>query len=291
MHTIAAAKAWAVQALSQAQIKSPLLTADLLLAFVLGWDRVRVLSHPEEEISPEAVERFQSLIHRRAGGEPLQYLTGEQEFYGLVFRVGPGVLIPRPETEILVEKAIHLIRRGPGSGIRILDIGTGSGCIAASIAHEVLACSGCAVDISAAALRIARENLVRHGVDGRIRLVQSNLLDCFPCAPQFEFIFCNPPYVALKDCDSLPPEVRFYEPHRALFGGESGMELYNALMPEVPLRLTAGGYLLLELGAGQADEVSGLAKNAGLSVEAILPDLQGIPRCLVARKHPGAIYG
>ncbi len=291
MHTIATAKAWAEEQLQRAQIKSPRLTADLLIAFVLGWDRVRVISHPEEVLSRDAWERLQSLITRRTGGEPLQYLTGEQEFYGLVFRVGPGVLIPRPETEILVERAIHLIRNQPPGGTRFLDIGTGSGCIAASIAYEVPDCNGCAVDISEAALRIARGNMIRHGVSGRIHLIRSNLLDCFPRVPSFDFIFCNPPYVALKDCGSLPPEVRNHEPHRALFGGETGMELYQELIPEVPSRLRAGGYLLLELGAGQADEVHQLANDAGLSVEAILPDLQGIPRCLVGRKLPGVFNG
>jgi len=283
MPTIAAAKVWAVRELTKAQVKAPQLTADLLIAFVLGWERVRVLSHPEGEIPQSAFHQFQGLVLRRAGGEPLQYLTGEQEFYGLVFRVGPGVLIPRPETEILVEKAICLIKSRSSDQTLILDVGTGSGCIAASVVHEIRECCGYAVDISAAALRIARENFVRHGVDGRIRLVRTNLLDCFPRVPRFNFIFCNPPYVALKDCGSLPPEVRNHEPHSALFGGESGDEIYRALMPEIPSRLVAGGHLLLELGAGQSDRVSELAKNAGLSVETILPDLQGIPRCLVAR--------
>jgi release factor glutamine methyltransferase len=291
MPTIAAAKAWAVQELTQAQKKSSQLTADLLIAYVLGWDRVRVLSHPEAEISQNAFEIFQRMVLRRADGEPLQYLTGEQEFYGLAFHVGPGVLIPRPETEILVEKAICLIRSRPGSECRILDIGTGSGCIATAVAHEIRECTGCAVDISAAALRIARENLVRHGVADRIRLIRTNLADCFPRIPRFDFIFCNPPYVALRDCDSLPAEVKNHEPHGALFGGEAGTEIYRALMPEIPSRLMPGGYLLLELGAGQESEVSALAKNAGLSVETVLPDLQSIPRCLVARKIPGVLNG
>jgi release factor glutamine methyltransferase len=291
MHKVAEARACAVRELKKAGIKSPSLTADLLLAFVLHWDRVRVLSRPEESISQEAWARIRELVQRRAGGEPLQYLTGEQEFYGLGFHVGPGVLIPRPETEILVEQAIHLIRLRSSHEIRFLDLGTGSGCIAATIAREFPHACGWAVDISAEALQIAHRNILRHGVAGKILLIRSNLLDCFPRAPRFDFILCNPPYVALKDCDSLPSEVREHEPHTALFGGESGTELYGALIPEIPSRLVPGGYLLLEIGAGQAEEVRLLVEKAGLAIEAILPDLQGIPRCLVGRKLAGVSDG
>jgi release factor glutamine methyltransferase len=291
MHSIAAARTWAIEKLNQAQIKSSPLTADLLIAFALGSDRVRVLSHPEEEIPQEIWEGLQRLVLRRAGGEPLQYITGEQEFYGLVFRVGPGVLIPRAETELLVEKAIQLLKARPSGARRFLDIGTGSGCIAAAVAHEVPDCCGYALDISWAALRIARENLVRHRLLDRIPLIQSNLFECFGDRTRFDFMFCNPPYVALKDCDSLPPEVRNHEPHRALFGGESGLELYGRLIPDISPRLNPGGYVLLELGAGQAEAVEQMAKNAGLRVDRILPDLQGIPRCLVARKLLGELDG
>jgi release factor glutamine methyltransferase len=294
MHTVASARVWAIQQLKRAQMKSPAVTADLLLAFVLGWDRVRVLSHPEEFIPDTTWARLQALVLRRAKGEPFQYLTGEREFYGLGFRTGPGALIPRPETEILVEEAIHLIRLGSLPRARFLDIGTGSGCIAIAVAHEIPSAIGWAVDISEAALEIARGNAIRHGVAERILLIRSNLLECFPRNPSFDFIFCNPPYVALKDYDSLPSEVRDYEPHLALFGGENGMEFYQKLATELPSRLMPGGYLLLELGAGQAEQVKQLIENEGLLVEKILSDLQGIPRCLVGHKvpqGPGAIHG
>ncbi len=291
MHTVASARAWAIQELKRAQSKSPPLSADLLLACVLHRDRVRILTHPEESISEEAWARFQDMVLRRAKGEPFQYLTGEQEFYGLPFQTGPGALIPRPETEILVENAIRLIRNQPHPGARFLDVGTGSGCIAVSIAHEVPTAAGWAVDLSSAALEIARGNARQHGVAERILLIRSNLLDCFPCSPAFDFVFCNPPYVALKDCDSLPREVRDYEPHLALFGGESGMQIYQDLIPAVPPRLVPGGHLLLELGAGQAEQVKQLVEHEGLAVETIVRDLQGIPRCLIGRKLPGAING
>jgi release factor glutamine methyltransferase len=284
MHTVGSARAWAIEELKSAQIQSPALSADLLLGFVLGWDRVRILSHSEESLSGEAWTRFLDHVRRRANREPLQYLTNEQEFYGLVFHVGPGALIPRPETEILVEKAIELIRSRSLFGARFLDVGTGSGCIAISIAHQIPSASGWAVDISAAALEIARRNAVRHGVAEQILLIRSNRLECFPQKQTFDFIFSNPPYVALKDYDSLPSEVRDYEPHTALFGGESGLEFYKDLIPAVPSRLVPGGCFLLELGAGQAEEVKHLVEREGISVETVLNDLQGIPRCLIGRK-------
>jgi len=285
MHTVASARTWAVRQLKQAQDKSPLLSADVLLAFVLGWDRVRVLSHTEESISEEAWVRYRDLVLRRAKHEPLQYLMGEREFFGLPFHVNPGVLIPRPETEILVEKALSLIRSS-AAGARFLDVGTGSGCIAVSVAHEVPSSTGWAVDISAAALEVARANLIRHELSGRVLLIRSNLLECFPPRPCFDFIFCNPPYVALSDCDSLPSEVRDYEPHLALFGGASGMQFYQALIPQVLSRLVPGGYFLLEAGAGQALQIRQLAEAEGFSVDVILNDLRGIPRCVVSRKLP-----
>jgi release factor glutamine methyltransferase len=286
MQTVAAAKAWAVQVLKRARIKSPSLTADLLLAFVLQWDRIRVLSHTEDPVSEEAWNRFQNLVRRRTKGEPLQYLTGTQEFYGLDYRLGSGALIPRPETEILVEKALDLIRVRMAPSVRFLDVGTGSGCIAITIAHEVPSATGWAVDISDAALSIARENSIRHGVAERVLMIRSNRLECFSHRTFFDFIFCNPPYVALKDYDSLPTEVRDYEPHLALFGGESGLQFYLDFLPEVPSRLVAGGFLLLELGAGQDKDIKQLIEKEGLAVEAVLNDLQGIPRCLVGRKLP-----
>jgi release factor glutamine methyltransferase len=290
MQTVASVRAWAIRELKGTEEKSPTFAADLLIAAVLGWDRVRVLSHAEEPVSQSSWDRLQDLVLRRARGEPLQYLTGVQEFYGMAFRVGPGVLIPRPETEILVEKAIQLMRND-NPGARFVDVGTGSGCIAVSVAHEIPTASGCAVDISAAALEMARENATRHGVDGRLHLIRSNLLDCFPRTPCFDYVFCNPPYVALEDYDSLAQEVRGHEPGLALFGGETGLDLYRALIPEIPSRLVPKGYLLLELGAGQVKKIKPLVEVAGLFVETILNDLQGIPRCLVGRKLSGAADG
>jgi release factor glutamine methyltransferase len=283
MHTIASIRSWASEELRRAQVDSPTLTADLLLGFVLGCDRVRILSHGEDRVPEQAWIRLRGLVLRRSNGEPLQYLTGEQEFFGLPFHVMPGVLIPRPETEILVEKAIELMRREYPHTVRFADIGTGSGCIAVTVAHEAPSSLGWAVDLSAEAIRIARVNAARHGVAERLLFVRSSLLDCFPKAPCLDFILCNPPYVALDEYDSLPGEVRNHEPRGALFGGASGLDVYHRLLPEVSGRLADGGWLLLEVGAGQALRVGQLVENAGLRLQMVLKDLQGIPRCVVAR--------
>jgi release factor glutamine methyltransferase len=286
MNTVASARNWAVGELRRAGTESPVLTADLLLGFVLNWDRIRVLTHAEQLLEEGAWSQLQSLVLRCARGEPLQYLTGEKEFFGLLFRVTPDVLIPRPETEMLVEKALDLIRINLLPRCRFLDVGTGSGCIAISVAHEYPTSIGWAVDLSAGALKIARDNAIRHGVSDRILFIRADLLACFPRKPCFDLILCNPPYVALKEYDSLPAAVREYEPHEALFGGESGLEIYGRLVPEVSSRLVSGGYLLLEMGAGQEKQVGQLVEREGLSVEGIVDDLRGIPRCLVGRRFP-----
>jgi release factor glutamine methyltransferase len=279
---VADARAWASGEFKQARVQSPEISADLLLAFVLACDRVRILSHPEEVLSDEDWTRFQELVLRRLKGEPLQYLRGEQEFFGLSFEVTPDVLIPRPETEVLVERAINLIKKHFPSGCRFLDVGTGSGCIAITVAHEVPSSIPFGTDISMSALRIARRNAARHGA--RVQFIQSDLLECFLPRPCFDFILSNPPYVALEECDTLPSEVRNYEPPGALLGGDSGLEIYHRLIPEAPSRLAAGGFLLIEAGAGLSERIGQIIKGAGLTLEDVLDDLHGIPRCLVGRK-------
>ncbi len=276
-----------MQELSQSQVDSPRLTAELLLGHVLGWDRVRVLSHPEGPISIEAADRYAILIRRRANGEPLQYITGVQEFYGLQFRVTPAVLIPRPETEIVVENAVTLARAFGARPLRFADVGTGSGCIAISFAREVPHATGWGTDISVDALAIARENAARNGVPERVGFLCSDFLEGFTPHPCFDLVLSNPPYVASSDAASLPAVVREHEPAVALFSGASGMDSYRRLIPQAVRRLVPGGWLLLELGAGMSGQVSRLMEPAGLSVENIASDLQGIPRCILARRRHG----
>jgi release factor glutamine methyltransferase len=291
MQTVGMARSWAIQELKQAGIQSPALAADLLLGFVLAWDRTRVLSHTEQTVFEEFRIRFEHAVLRHAAGEPLHYLTGEREFYGLAFRVTPAVLIPRPETEILVEKAIEIIKGLGFHRTRFADVGTGTGCIAVAVACHIPSSTGLAIDISAAALDIARENAIRHGVADRIQFVQADLLSCFRAHPHFDFILSNPPYVALEEYDNLPAAVRNYEPHAALFGGASGMDIYHRLIPEASPRLKPEGYLLLESGAGQAERIGSIIEKEGLSLQMTLNDLQGIPRCLVGLKPPRSNNG
>jgi release factor glutamine methyltransferase len=283
MKTIATARMWAAGELNRTGTQSPMLSADLLLGFVLGRDRVYILGHSEFELPEDLDRRFRLLVFRHAAGEPLQYLTGEREFYGRDFHVTPAVLIPRPETEILVEKAVRIIQDDFSSDVRFADVGTGSGCIAVSVACDLPSTIGCAIDISREAVSIAGLNAARHKVSDRIRFLQGDLLNCFRPQPIFDLIVCNPPYVALEECDTLPSGVRDYEPHLALFGGRDGLDVYRRLIPMALQRLNSGGFLLLEAGAGQADRICRLIEEGGLALEEILNDLQDIPRCIVAR--------
>ncbi len=278
---------WGRGELRSAGSEAPGLTAELLLAHVLGWDRIKILSHPEHPVRTGEGERFAALVRRRAAGEPLQYLTGMQEFLGLPFLVTPAVLIPRPETEILVEKALHLSKRFEAGRICFIDVGTGSGCIAVSFAYGQPRTVGWAVDVSGDALAVARANATRHNVADRLGFLRGDLLDSFPQRPSFEFILSNPPYVARRDAAVLPVMVRDHEPDVALFSGDSGMDVYLRLIPQAAQRLVNGGYLLLEVGAGMSEEVIRLVEREGLSMESVESDLQGIPRCIVARRSHG----
>ncbi len=263
------------------------MTSELLLAHVLGWDRIRVIAHPDDRLVPDTMEAFTTLIWRRARGEPHQYLTGEQEFLGLKFLVTPAVLIPRPETEVLVERAIEMAESVPGTVVRFADIGTGSGCIAVSLACRVKRAVGWGVDISGEALSVARRNAIRHGVLGRVEVARADLMECFAPSPVFDLILSNPPYVATIDAGSLPVPVREYEPHAALFAGETGLDAYRRLVPAAARRLAGTGRMLLEVGAGMSAAVAAVIQSEGLDVESVHADLQGIPRCLIARRRNG----
>jgi len=281
--TVKSTMAWAVQFLAEKRADAPRLTAELLLAYVLGWERIRVISHPEESLAPAFVREFRHLVQRRALGEPLQYLTGEREFYGLSFHVTPAVLIPRPETEILVEQAVESAHSlWKGGAISFVDVGTGSGCIAIAFAVNVPQARGWAVDLSAEALTVARSNAKRHDVAARVELVRGDLLDWVAPQRRFGLILANAPYVARREASALSAAVLDHEPGLALFGGESGLEIYARLIPRAARCLSEGGRLLLEIGAGQADAVRSMLGEAGLGVEQIAGDLQGIPRCIVA---------
>jgi release factor glutamine methyltransferase len=280
--TIGSARAWAAQELKSAGVESATITAELLIGHVLRSNRIQIITRPEAPLSSDAMAELRMLVRRRLQGEPLQYLTGVQEFYGLEFRVTPDVLVPRPETELMVEQAIGLAADIPAGPVRFADVGTGSGCIAVSFARMVPASLGVAVDISLPALKIARENASRHGVAERIGFICGDLLGGLSSLPHFDLILSNPPYVADSEYSTLPVTVRDYEPHKALFAGDSALAMYDKLLPQASERLRHHAYLLLEVGIGQAEEVSGMMARHEFSVRQVLRDLQGIPRCIVA---------
>jgi release factor glutamine methyltransferase len=288
--------------LREAHVPSYTLAAELLLLYVLGRDRTWLYSHPEEEISSADAERFFALITRRSGGEPTQHLTGKQEFWGLEFEVTPDVLIPRPETEHVIEVAldrlaareIHAGRRQTttGEGLLIADVGTGSGCIAIALAKELPCAKFYATDISPQALDVARRNAARHGVMDRIDFIESNLLEPLIVSPfatrhsplLFDAILSNPPYVGQREAATLPREVREHEPIVALYGGEEGYELYAALIAQAAQRLKPGGILVLELGHNSLPAVQPLLHAANWTNVGVTNDLAGIPRVLAAEK-------
>src|ERR1700726_17294 len=264
--------------LREADVPSFTLSAELLLLHVAGRDRTWLYSHPEESLPQEITDRFFALIARRAAGEPTQYLTGQQEFWGLEFEVTPAVLIPRPETEHVIEVALDRLalrelragrpQKTIGEGLQIADIGTGSGCIAIALAKELPKAKFVATDISQATLEVALRNATRHAVADRIRFIEANLLDQIDAlenvaAPKgagdwssvagdepllFDLIATNPPYIGRREAPMLAREVREHEPEQALFGGEEGYELYGDLISQAPARLKPGGILVLELG-------------------------------------------
>lgn len=250
--------------------------AELLLLRAVGRDRAWLLTHADDEIAPDPQALYAAWIERRARHEPVQYILGEQEFYGLAFRVTPEVLIPRPETEHLVES---LLQRAPQEApLRIADVGTGSGAIAVALAHRLPRARVTAVDISPGALAVARENAERHGVSEHIRFLESDLLSAV-AGESFDAIVSNPPYIA--ESEEVEAQVRDYEPRQALFAGPTGLEVYRRLIPQAAGALVPGGWLLLEIGHNQRD---GVAEILSEWAEAkFVSDLQNIPRVAIAR--------
>jgi release factor glutamine methyltransferase len=258
---------------------NPRRDAEVLLAHVLGCDQVALLTHPERLLSPAESAQYESLLTRRLHSEPIQYITGEQEFFGLPFEVSPDVLIPRPETEHMVEAVLQRVE----ANARIVDVGTGSGAIAVALAHAMPRARLTAVDLSTAALQVARRNAQRHAVSDRIIFLQSDLLAALEGA-DFDAVVSNPPYVA--EGEVLEPQVSNYEPRSALYAGPTGLEIYERLIPQARKRLKPHGWLILEIGFGQQIAVEALLKgsSAGWSALTFIRDLRGIPRVVLAQK-------
>jgi release factor glutamine methyltransferase len=257
--------------------------AEILLLGQLGIGHAQLLANPDRELTREEESSFLRAIDRRAANEPIQYILGKQEFYGLDFLVTPAVLIPRPETEHLVEAVLQLLPHD--EPMEILDVGTGSGILAVTLARHLPHATLTAVDISVNAIAIARKNAEQHGVADRICFVVSDLLSSLDEAPEhFDAIVSNPPYVAEIDRASLAPEVREYEPATALFAGENGLDIYRRLIPEARNALKPNGLLALEIGQGQRDAIAELL--ADWRDVSFLNDLQQIPRVALAQRPP-----
>jgi release factor glutamine methyltransferase len=255
--------------------------AELLLLHTLEIPRVTLAAHPDRKLTPNEQSRFEKKIARRLRHEPLQYITGEQEFYGLLLHVTPAVLIPRPETEHLVEAVLKLLPADKPQ--RIADIGTGSGAIAIALAAHLPHAAITALDISTEALTVAQANAHTHNVASRIQFHQSDLLSGLSRETQtFDAIVSNPPYVAESDRETLHPQVRNYEPATALFAGETGLEIYRRLIPEALLALKPNGLLALEIGYGQQIALTSLLET--WRNVSFVNDLQHIPRVALARK-------
>jgi len=266
----------AARARLAATSRDPGRDAEMLLTHVSGWDKAALLTHPERLLSAQQSSLFEILVTRRMAREPMQYITGAQEFFGLLFEVSPDVLIPRPETEHVVEATLEHF--GREAKVRLVDVGTGSGAIAVVIAHALPQSQVTAVDLSPAALEVARRNAERHGVLQRMTFVQSNLLAGIDRA-DFDLVVSNPPYVA--DGDVLEPQVFNYEPHSALYAGPTGLEVYERLIPQACKVLKPDGWLILEIGFGQQQAVQALLD--GWHAMSFVNDLQGIPRVVCAQ--------
>ncbi|MCA1578514.1 MAG: peptide chain release factor N(5)-glutamine methyltransferase [Acidobacteria bacterium] len=280
--SIAEALRQASRALDQAGVADARREAGSLLSHVMRRDRTFLISHAEDQLDEDEWKLFENAVARRAAGEPTQYITSVQDFFGRNFRVTPDVLIPRPETELLVEAALELMN----PNAVVCDVGAGSGCIAVTLLCERNDARAVAIDISEAALEVTRQNAHELLVERRIELVRS---DCFdelkPETSQFDLIVSNPPYVSANMLAGLQREVRDYEPLVALSPGEDGLSVIRRLLTEAPQFIQANGHLLFEIGFDQAEAVKELVNPDIWTLSKILPDLQGIPRIVVLQKH------
>ncbi len=293
---VRAALKQAIAQLREARAPSYTLAAELLLIHALGRNRAWLYAHPEELLSPDAAAKFFEAVAKRASGVPTQHLTGKQEFWGLEFETSPDVLIPRPETEHVVEVALdrlglRKVKNGDSQdaddlNLRIADVGTGSGCLAIALARELPKAQFYATDISPAALAVARRNSERHGVAARIHFLECSLLEGLTNRRScpLDLIVSNPPYIALREKETLPREVRDHEPEIALYAGEDGVGFYPALIAQAAEQLMREGILVLELGHDSLLKVWPLFETPAWTNVGVTHDLAGIPRVIAAER-------
>lgn len=271
----------AVTTLKNAGIESSRLDAEVLLMYVLKKDRTFLIMEPSYQLSTEENDEFFRVINERASGKPVSYITGEKEFMGLTFGVCEDVLIPRPDTEILVEEGIEILKNCDEKSF--LDMCSGSGAIAVSLAYYVPGSRGLGVDISLGAIDAARKNSEKNGTDDRVEFVQGDLFDAVPGNMKFELIASNPPYIRRDVIKELMADVKDYEPALALDGGQDGLFFYRRIVPEAVRRLKPGGSLILEIGHDQGKDVSALLQRAGFADIRILKDLAGLDRVVCGK--------
>ena len=275
----------AIARLTTENVPSPRMNAELLLMFTLNCNRAYLFAHPEHELNAGEESRYEAALAERARGVPAQYITGHQEFWGMDFIVTPAVLIPRPETEHVIETVLELVTadrevQDPSSKVRIVDVGTGSGCIALALAKELPRAEIHATDLSSDALEIARANAARNQLVRRVQFHQTDLLEGLD--GYFDFRASNPPYVGESEEDQVQLEVRKFEPRTAVFAGATGTEVIARLIPQARQILRPGGWLIMEISATIAKDVRKLLE--GWQDVQIKPDLQSIPRVAAARK-------
>lgn len=280
MPTIAEILKQATEILQENGIGEPRREAGSLLAFVLKKNRTFLITRDDYELSRDEEANFQAVLGRRANREPLQYITGKQEFYGLDFEVSAGVLIPRPETELIVENALEILK--PLEKSRFCEVGVGSGCISAAILYNAETASAIGLDVSEKALEIATKNAEKHAVADRFCLKKSDVFEVLT-DEKFDLIVSNPPYIPRGDIENLQAEVRDFEPLNALTDGGDGLSIIENIIADAPRFLKPHGFLLLEIGFGQADDVRKLFDEKIWRTFEILPDLQGIPRTVRAQ--------
>lgn len=272
----------AADRLNKASIESPLLDTQIMMARVLGCSRLSVIAHPERVLFESEQIAFESMVDKRAGHCPLAYITGHREFYGLDFHVEPGVLIPRPETEILVDACADRLK---AESPVIADIGVGSGAIAVALAVTLPSAVIYGTDISDAALKVAGVNVEKHDVAEQVTLMKGDLLEPLKSLGlRLDAVVSNPPYIPTADLAGLQPEVRLYEPVGALDGGEDGLNAYRRLLPDAYELLSDSGFVAVEIGIGEPESVVEIAREAGYRRTEVIDDLAGIPRVVIAYK-------
>jgi release factor glutamine methyltransferase len=288
--TILSLIGWSAEYLASKEFESPRLTAELLLCHILECRRIELYTNFDKVLTSSQLAQFKSHLKRRLAHEPVQYIVGSTEFMGLHFDLDPRTLIPRPETEVVVEQVIAHVRAAESASPRILDIGTGSGNIAVSLAKFLPAAEVIGIDISPEALESARRNVERHGVGERVSL---RLLDIrggreLSEAGTFDYIVSNPPYVPEADVASLPPEIREYEPLLAVRAEGDGLGFYRTIAQLGPILLKKGGWVFFEIGFDQHAAVSAILSEAGFNGVAAMPDYGGILRVVKGRLGPAA---